>query len=216
MLGHVVPMSTRSGPTMTYCCTTLHPAVPFLCSFVDEDSDAHEQSRRLAQLKCSQDARVDSPCRALKSKAKHCHGPEKSKGSFLLDFREESGQYSVIAELPGLTRDQLELFAEKRNLVIRVKCKARTRSVPKVEHVDEKNADSSVDVQDSGTDTTPERRASTTWLLKERTDLGGACRSVLLPDDADLESITASLDNGLLSLCVPKLVPIGPKVISIS
>jgi HSP20 family protein len=65
-----------------------------------------------------------------------------------------------------------------------------------------------------GERTRPELTEGSRWAFSERT-FGRFERRVRLPQGVDADAITASMDNGVLSLIVPKPETLKPKTIAI-
>ena len=61
----------------------------------------------------------------------------------------------------------------------------------------------------------PEPADGTTWVHSERA-FGSFTRRIAVPKGVDADAITASMDNGVLSLIVPKPERLQPKTIQIA
>jgi len=103
-----------------------------------------------------------------------------------VDVYETADRYVIAAELPGLLREQIELALEADRLIIRGQ---RTVAPPDIE-------------ADAGTEE---------GLLYHQVERGhGAfARTFEFADRIDVESVTADLSNGLLTVTLPK-VPAQP------
>lgn len=95
------------------------------------------------------------------------------KAAFKMDVEEEDNQYLVSAELPGLTKDNIDVELNDGYLTI-------TAEKSSSEESEKKN-----------------------YLLRERTNWRQT-RSVFLKDP-DASKISAKLEDGVLSIVVPKL-----------
>lgn len=104
-----------------------------------------------------------------------------------VDIQEDEKEIAIVAELPGLRPEQVEVTCENGVLNIR----------------GEKSEERKEDDQ------------SRRYHLVERT-YGGFSRSFQLPQGLDESKIEASFDNGLLTVHVPKAALPQPKKIQIS
>ena len=90
-----------------------------------------------------------------------------------LDLLESSDRYQLLLDVPGVTRDDIDIELDGRKLTVQAKR-------PTVEVGESKH------------------------LLNERRSL--LCkRTIILPTTVDNESIKATIENGVLSLDIPKL-----------
>lgn len=107
--------------------------------------------------------------------------------SFRLDAKEVENGFELTAELPGVKKEDIDISVDKRQLTITV------------EREEEKEV------------TEEEGR----YLLRERRGFFGS-RSILLPEAADEESISARLTDGILTIKVNKVPEKQSKRITIS
>lgn len=91
-----------------------------------------------------------------------------------LDVKEADGSYMVQAEIPGVTKDNINIAIDGNELSISAEVKQE-------------------DVQSEG-----ER------VLRSERYYGSVARTVALPSDIDESSVKAKYDNGLLTLTLPK------------
>lgn len=91
-----------------------------------------------------------------------------------LDVKEADGSYMVQAEIPGVTKDNINIAIDGNELSISAEVKQE-------------------DVQSEG-----ER------VLRSERYYGSVARTVALPSDIDESSVKARYDNGLLTLTLPK------------
>jgi HSP20 family protein len=92
-----------------------------------------------------------------------------------VDLYETSAEFVLMAELPGLTRDQIEIHAEESRLVLRGE---RT----------------------SG----PGGHVSCEQYHRVERGHGRFSRAFALPEPVDVEGVTADLKDGLLTITIPK------------
>src|SRR5439155_13119402 len=104
-----------------------------------------------------------------------------------VDLYETAADYVLAAELPGLTREQLEIHAEDSRIVIRG---ART-SVP-------------------GRDIPCEQ------FHRVERGHGHFSRAFALPEPIDVDAISADLKDGILTITMPKSAGRGTRKISVS
>eukprot|EP00850_Spirogloea_muscicola_P021941 SM000269S09896 [mRNA] locus=s269:95148:95898:+ [translate_table: standard] len=98
-----------------------------------------------------------------------------------VDVKETPTQYDFIADLPGLQRDQVKVQIEGGNLL----------SI-------------------SGERTREEKQETDKYHRFERST-GKFMRRFRLPEDADSEKVSATCENGVLNVTVPKKQPVEPE-----
>jgi HSP20 family protein len=101
-----------------------------------------------------------------------------------VDLYETSGSFVLTAELPGLTRDEVDLHAEESRVTIRGE---RTSGVVPCEQ----------------------------YHRVERGH-GPFSRAFLLPEPIDIESVTADLSHGVLTVTMPKARGRGARRVEVS
>ena len=106
-----------------------------------------------------------------------------------LDIHEMPDRFEILASVPGLTKDQIDLELDGGVLTLSTNVCCTTMEGP------------AADVDSCGCDA-PDAEG-TTVLRKERNQVSSS-RSVRLPVDVDEDSISASLENGVLTITVTK------------
>jgi HSP20 family protein len=95
-----------------------------------------------------------------------------------VDLYETTGGFVLLAELPGLTRDQIEIHAEESRLVLR----GERTSAPG----------------------SPRGHVSCEQYHRVERGHGRFSRAFALPEPIDIERVTADLKDGLLTITIPK------------
>ncbi len=103
-----------------------------------------------------------------------------------VDIKEDSGQFTITADIPGVEPDGIEVTMENGVLTIKGERKLETR-----------------DEGDNGY-----RRVERVY--------GSFYRRFTLPDTADAEAISASGKHGVLEVVIPKRAALQPKRIAVS
>ena len=91
----------------------------------------------------------------------------------MMDIRDEGERYLIEADLPGMTKEDVEIEIDSDALVLRAR----------KERVEEDEGEG--------------------YLRRER-GVSSFHRRISLPGDVDLERISARLNNGVLSIILPK------------
>lgn len=110
-----------------------------------------------------------------------------------VDWRETGDAHEVVVDVPGMRKEDLRVEVED-NRVLRISGERRRE------------------------ETTEQKGGGDHWHREERS-YGRFWRQLRLPDNADLDSIAASLDNGVLTVRFRKLAPDqikGPRVVGIA
>lgn len=115
-----------------------------------------------------------------------------------VDWKETPKGHVINVDLPGLGKDQLNVELEPENRILRVSRKTNNNN---------------------NTNNRDEKAAGEHWHRVERSGYGKFLRQFRLPENVDLDSITASLENGVLTISISKLSPDrrikGPKLVTI-
>uniref|UniRef100_A0ACD5UXY3 Uncharacterized protein n=1 Tax=Avena sativa TaxID=4498 RepID=A0ACD5UXY3_AVESA len=107
-----------------------------------------------------------------------------------VDWRETSDAHEIVVDVPGMRKEDLKVEIEE-NRVLRISGERRREA---------------------------EERKGDHWHREERS-YGRFWRQMRLPDNADLDTIAASLDAGVLTVRFRKLAPDqikGPRVVGIA
>ncbi|RKP01400.1 hypothetical protein CXG81DRAFT_3121, partial [Caulochytrium protostelioides] len=116
-----------------------------------------------------------------------------------VDVTETNEQVTLLINLPGLTRDQVAIdFDSARN---QLNVGYAGSSDASAKNDDDEQA---VSTDKKGNDV--ESKTSWTRLYRERPDYTGFSRTFAFQDPMDVEKASASMENGVLTLTIPKLV----------
>ena len=124
---------------------------------------------------------------ALHEQLGHLVGTDAPGWTPAVDLYETADEYVLTAELPGLTREQIDIHAEERRIVIR-----GARGV------------------DPGRDIPCEQ-----YHRVERGH-GRFSRAFSLPESIDVDGVTADLKDGILTVAIPKARDRGTRRIDVS
>ena len=124
---------------------------------------------------------------ALHEQLGHLVGTDAPGWTPPVDLYETPTEFVLTAELPGLTRDQIEIHAEDTRVVIRG---ARAAS--------------------------PDREIPCEQYHRVERGHGRFSRAFSLPESIDVDAIVADLKDGVLTVTLPKVEEAKPKQIDIS
>ncbi|CAN6235129.1 unnamed protein product [Urochloa humidicola] len=112
-----------------------------------------------------------------------------------VDWRETPEAHEIVVDVPGMRREDLKIEVEESSRVLRVSGERRRRAA-----------------EEGG------KGEGDHWHREERS-YGRFWRQFRLPENADLDSVAASLDSGVLTVRFRKLAPEqikGPRVVGIA
>ena len=124
---------------------------------------------------------------ALHEQLGHLVGTDAPGWTPPVDLYETAGEYVLTAELPGLTREQIDIHAEERRIVIR-----GARGV------------------ESARDVPCEQ------FHRVERGHGRFSRAFSLPEIIDVAGVTADLKDGILTITIPKAREHGARRIDVS
>ena len=124
---------------------------------------------------------------ALHEQLGHLVGTDAPGWTPPVDLYETADEYVLTAELPGLTREQIDIHAEERRIIIR-----------------------GARVADSGRDIPCEQ-----YHRVERGH-GRFSRAFSLPESIDVDAVTADLKDGILTVAIPKARDRGTRRVDVS
>lgn len=115
----------------------------------------------------------------------HDHNHEENKGMepAAVDIKETPKEYVFYADVPGLTKSDIQVYVEEEKLLV-IKCQGGKRKREAVE--DEEGCK---------------------YLRMERKRSPKFARKFTLPGDANVEGISASCVDGVLTVTVPRIPP---------
>ncbi|MDX9791090.1 MAG: Hsp20/alpha crystallin family protein [Candidatus Kapaibacterium sp.] len=114
-----------------------------------------------------------------------------------IDISEDEKNLFIVAELPGLNKEDVKVCINEDNYINIKGSKKRP--------VELQNEPKDGEVQES----------EITYIKAERS-YGDFSRSFILPENINKESIEAKFDNGLLRITLTKIEPTKPKEVEIS
>jgi HSP20 family protein len=124
---------------------------------------------------------------ALHEQLGHLVGTDAPGWTPPVDLYETASDFVLTAELPGLTRDQIDIHAEDSRIVIRG---ARAAG--------------------------PDREISCEQFHRVERGHGHFSRAFSLPEPIDVDAVTADLKDGILTVTVPKSAGRGARRIDVS
>jgi HSP20 family molecular chaperone IbpA len=113
--------------------------------------------------------------------------------AYAVDIREDQSHVYIDAELPGFTKDQVEVTVEDHTLTISASRETATETPAGDKSIDDK----------------------TTFLRRERT-VSRYQRSFSLPPTIDDTTVAAKLDHGILTVTLNKRDEVKPRKITVA
>ncbi|MFK7805595.1 MAG: Hsp20/alpha crystallin family protein [Anaerolineae bacterium] len=123
-----------------------------------------------------------------------------------LDVAETQDSYVISAAVPGLKSDDIDITVEDGVLTIAGEVKNSFETLGSANPADASDPENNEDVQES---------TAVKFHLRERR-YGNFARKLRLPKDVDTEKISASQEDGILTISLGKSEAAQPKKISIS
>ena len=132
----------------------------------------------------------------------------------------------MLLDLPGFKKNEVRIEIKDHMLVISAeKVTATEAATPAAEPTELSNKAVNPEEDKATFDTAKEEiRALNTevvastdrvWLKERASFQGSTSRSIQLPKDCDESNITATMEDGVLTVVVPRLPPQQPKVVNI-
>ncbi|RKO96922.1 hypothetical protein CAUPRSCDRAFT_1496, partial [Caulochytrium protostelioides] len=129
-----------------------------------------------------------------------------------VDVTETEHQVSMVMNLPGLTRDQITIDFDSATNQLTVgyaqedeRTTTNSKKDDEYNHIEEANASQHAVSKDKQVNAD---KFTTSWtrLYRERPDYTGFSRTFAFQDPMDVDKASASMENGVLTLTIPKLV----------
>ena len=149
--------------------------------------------------------------------------PRQPRLDMRLDVQEDDQQVCIVADLPGVPKEGVHVEVKDRVLTIQAEREsafaqaapeAASLTAAKHDAPDAAAASSCASSCASPPTTETQPAQPPQWTRVERS-YGRVVRRVRLPDTADVDSIAASLQDGVLRLAVPKVQPPQPRRIPV-
>lgn len=139
------------------------------------------------------------------------------------DIRETEEGFELSVELPGFSKDDVELELKDGYVIVSAQMKSETESSSETEAKNEAQETRTSSIEESISeedtkgesdgsqcgcgckDTQEEHSGKQTWVRRER--FFGSCkRSFYMGEDIDEENISAKFENGILNISIPKKI----------
>lgn len=153
----------------------------------------------------------------------------RNRNTFNIDYLQNEERLEISADLPGFRKSEVRIEVKDHMLVISAEKQSATETttledeaavLSKKEYAskeDKNSVDTATEEVGSTSLADAKIPSSDRILLKERTSFqGSVSRSIQIPKDCDESNIVASLEDGVLTVIIPRMPPQQPKVISIS
>lgn len=126
-----------------------------------------------------------------------------------IDVRETDKSYDLMADLPGVSQEDVKIDIKDRVLTISTERSLSKETTSEGEATTTKTqasqqASKSTSQKEEAIETPESKLSQPTWRRVERYH-GHWSRTLTLPRDANEDSIEATLDNGVLTITIPKL-----------
>ncbi|OSD07248.1 HSP20-like chaperone [Trametes coccinea BRFM310] len=136
-----------------------------------------------------------------------------------VDVSEQGDKYIVEAELPGVKKENVNVRIGDGGRTLTIEGKV-VRSEPQITEAPSSSATGSsgtVEAASEGTQAVTQRQPESTALSTERLFTGSASftRTVVLPQPVDSSKVTAKLQDGVLTVTVPKAEDVGSVQINV-
>jgi len=117
------------------------------------------------------------------------------------DVHEDTDKYEVSAELPGVPKESIQIDINDSMLVIRAEKKHEYSEIENNENTsDQDKQEADAADRERTTSNEPERRAR-----RYERSYGSVERRFMLPEDVDEEKISASYNDGVLHITIPRI-----------
>ncbi|HQY87966.1 MAG TPA: Hsp20/alpha crystallin family protein, partial [Tepidisphaeraceae bacterium] len=135
---------------------------------------------------------------------------------YAVDIREDAEHVYIEAELPGFTKDQIDVTIDKQILTItadRSETSDQTQTQTAGETVSAETTEQNEIIEPSNKPANqPSNEAE--WLLRERR-FHRFQRAFTMPDTIDSSAVNAKLENGMLSITLNKTPQSKPRKVTI-
>ena len=125
------------------------------------------------------------------------------------DLKETDDSFELEAELPGIPKENVNIQVDDRTLTISGKKESVHKESNESDKKEDKNAKKDEKNKDKDKDKDKDNKSIVSkpkyiWHSMERT-YGSFSRSYVLPENADVEHITAKSQDGVLIIKIPKI-----------
>ncbi|KNE61084.1 hypothetical protein AMAG_06838 [Allomyces macrogynus ATCC 38327] len=130
-----------------------------------------------------------------------------------VDISENESEYKVVAELPGLQRDQVNVEVVDNNTLVISGSRSSGTDQPSQQAASGDQAAATTDVAtapETGSAVQTQTAGGHEVVTRERFS-EEFMRSIAFPSRIKADQIQAKLQNGLLELVIPKEAPVEPK-----
>ncbi|CDO71443.1 hypothetical protein BN946_scf184909.g37 [Trametes cinnabarina] len=133
-----------------------------------------------------------------------------------VDVSEQGDKYVVEAELPGVKKENVNVRIGDGGRTLTIEGKV-VRSEPRTAEASSSSAAGSAEGASEGTQALTQKQPESTALSTERLFTGSASftRTVVLPQPVDSSKVTAKLQDGVLTVTVPKAEDVGSVQINV-